>query len=290
MAGLRLTGVGGVTLWSPDTPRLYTLRTTVSSGHAAAHSVATRIGFREAVFRPDGFFLNGQRLEIFGLNRHQLFPYTGMAACARLQRRDAERLRYELNCVMVRCSHYPQSPHFLDACDEIGLMVWAEAPGWRYVGDAAWQDLAVANARDMVLRDRNRPSVIVWATRLNETDDYPRLYARTRRAARDLDGTRQTTGAMIRHSTAGWDEDVFGYDDYHSRPAPGLSCGHRCPMCPTWSVRRWGRWTARRDTAGPTLVRCLPCRHSCTHRSTTSPGEIPGMPGCWAGRESTTRH
>ena len=162
VAGLRLTGVGDVTLWSPDTPRLYTLRTTVSSGHAAAHSVATRIGFREAVFRPDGFFLNGQRLEIFGLNRHQLFPYTGMAACARLQRRDAELLRYELNCVMVRCSHYPQSPHFLDACDEIGLMVWAEAPGWQYVGDAAWQDLAVANVRDMVLRDRNRPSVIVW--------------------------------------------------------------------------------------------------------------------------------
>ena len=217
VAGLRLSGVGDVTLWSPDTPRLYTLRTTVSSRHAAAHSLATRVGFREAVFRPDGFFLNGQRVEIFGLNRHQLFPYTGMAACARLQRRDAELLRYELNCVMVRCSHYPQSPHFLDACDEIGLMVWAEAPGWQYVGDAAWQDLAVANARDMVLRDRNRPSVIVWGTRLNETASHPGLYARTRQAARDLDGTRQTTGAMIRHSTEGWAEDVFGYDDYHSR-------------------------------------------------------------------------
>jgi len=216
VARLRLTGVGDVTLWSPETPRLYTIRTTVSSGHAA-HSVATRIGFREAVFRPDGFFLNGQRLEIFGLNRHQLFPYTGMAACARLQRRDAEMLRYELNCVMVRCSHYPQSPHFLDACDEIGLMVWAEPPGWQYVGDATWQDLAVGNTRDMVLRDRNRPSVIVWATRLNETANYPGLYTRTRRVARDLDGTRQTTGAMVRHSTAGWDEDVFGYDDYHSR-------------------------------------------------------------------------
>ncbi len=217
VARLRLSGVGDVTLWSPDTPRLYTLRTTVSPGHAAGHSLTTRIGFREAVFRRDGFFLNGQRLGIFGLNRHQLFPYTGMAACSRLQRRDAELLRYELNCVMVRCSHYPQSPHFLDACDEIGLMVWAEAPGWQYVGGAAWRDLAVANVRDMVLRDRNRPSVIVWATRLNEAPAHPRLWARTRRAARDLDGTRQTTGAMIRHSTEGWAEDVFGYDDYHSR-------------------------------------------------------------------------
>ena len=81
VARLRLTGVGDVTLWSPDTPKLYTIRTTVSPGHPAMHSVVTRIGFREAVFRPDGFYLNGHRRTIFGLNRHQLFPYTGMAAC-----------------------------------------------------------------------------------------------------------------------------------------------------------------------------------------------------------------
>ena len=230
VANLRLTSLGHVTLWSPDTPKLYTIRTTVSPGRPAMHSVVTRIGFREAVFRPDGFYLNGHRRTIFGLNRHQLFPYTGMAACRRLQRRDAELLRYELNCEMVRCSHYPQSPHFLDACDEIGLMVWAEPPGWQYVGDAAWHDLVEANTRDLVLRDRNRPSVIVWGTRLNETADYPGLYARTRRLARDLDGTRQTTGAMVCHSTAGWAEDVFGYDDYHARhgrarlrpPLPGV--------------------------------------------------------------------
>ena len=74
--------------------------------------MTVRTGFREAVFEPGGFYLNGQRLQIFGLNRHQLFPYTGMAAAARLQRRDAEILKFELNCNMVRCSHYPQSPHF----------------------------------------------------------------------------------------------------------------------------------------------------------------------------------
>jgi beta-galactosidase len=131
---------------------------------------------------------------------------------------------------MVRCSHYPQSPHFLDACDELGLMVWEEPPGWSYLGNAAWQDLAAANMRDMVVRDRNRPSVVVWASRLNETRSRRRLYARTRRLARDLDGTRQTTGAMIRHSTRRWREDVFGYDDYTSAgreaalrpPLPGV--------------------------------------------------------------------
>jgi beta-galactosidase len=211
---LTITGIGPVTLWSPDSPKLYTVRTTAAVPPRKTHTAEVRIGFRHAVFRQDGFFLNGQRLKIFGLNRHQIFPYLGMAVADRLQRRDAELLKYELNCNMVRCSHYPQSPHFLDACDELGLMVWQEPPGWQYVGDPAWQEIVVQNVRDMVIRDRNRPSVIVWATRLNETANWPELYARTRRVARDLDGTRQTTGAMTAHSAEGWAEDVFAYDDY----------------------------------------------------------------------------
>lgn len=216
-ATLSLTGIGDVTLWSPDTPQLYTVVTTLADAGSQPHAAGVRTGFREAEFRPDGFYLNGSPLKIFGLNRHQLFPYTGMAAAARLQRRDAEILKDELNCNMVRCSHYPQSPHFLDACDELGVMVWQEPPGWQYVGDDSWQDIVVQNVRDMVIRDRSRPSVIVWATRLNETADHPGLYARTRRLASSLDGSRQTTGAMGQHSTAGWAQDVFGYDDYHAR-------------------------------------------------------------------------
>ncbi|HTU08133.1 MAG TPA: glycoside hydrolase family 2 TIM barrel-domain containing protein, partial [Trebonia sp.] len=135
--GLTVDRTGPVTYWSPDQPTLYTVRTVLSyagagSGPGGTHTVSTRIGFREAVFRQDGFYLNGSRQEIFGLNRHQLFPYLGMAAPARLQRRDAEILKNEFNVTMVRCSHYPQSPHFLDACDELGIMVWEEPPGWKY--------------------------------------------------------------------------------------------------------------------------------------------------------------
>ena len=214
-AALTLTRLGAISLWSPASPALYTLTTTVSVPHAGTHSVRQRIGFREASFRPDGFFLNGERLKIFGLNRHQLFPYVGMAASARLQRRDAKIIKTDFNCNMVRCSHYPQSPHFLDACDELGLTVWEEAPGWHHVGDAAWQDIVLANVRDMVIRDRSRPSVIMWGTRLNETRDYPGLYHRTRQIARDLDGSRPSTGAMDHYGTQFWDEDVFGYNDYH---------------------------------------------------------------------------
>ena len=136
---LSVGGLSGVTLWSPDTPKLYQV-TAMLVANGVTHSYDVNTGFRQATFATDGFHLNGQRLEIFGLNRHQLFPYTGMAASARLQRRDAEILRTELNCNMVRCSHYPQSPDFLDACDELGLMVWEEPPGWQYIGDAAFQD------------------------------------------------------------------------------------------------------------------------------------------------------
>jgi beta-galactosidase len=215
---LRLTGLGAIDLWSPQNPKLYELTTTISVPKGGTHSVSQRIGFREAVFRPDGFFLNGERLKIFGLDRHQLFPYTGMAAPARVQRRDAEILKNDFNCNMVRCSHYPQSPHFLDACDELGLMVWEEAPGWHHIGDAAWQDLVVQNVRDMVVRDRSRPSVIIWGTRLNEVTGYAGLWNRTRQAARELDGSRPSSGAMGHRREKYWNEDVFAFDDYHLDP------------------------------------------------------------------------
>ena len=140
--------------------------------------LSRRIGFREASFQSDGFYLNGKRLQLFGLNRHQLYPYAGMAMPARVQRKDAEILKNEFNCNMVRCSHYPQSPAFLDACDELGLLVWEEAPGWHNVSVTPdWQNLVLQDVRDMVIRDRSRPSVVIWGTRLNETRDYPGLWA-----------------------------------------------------------------------------------------------------------------
>ena len=100
-----------------------------------------------------------------------------MAAPARLQRRDALTLKNELNVNMVRCSHYPQSPHFLDACGELGIMVWQEPPGW--VSWATPPSAALpSDVTSMVIRDRNRPSVIVWGTSLTRRQNYPALYAR----------------------------------------------------------------------------------------------------------------
>jgi beta-galactosidase len=216
--GLTMSNLQGISLWSPESPTLYTVRTTVTLGEAV-DSFTLTTGFREAVFELDGFYLNGARYEIFGLNRHQLFPYLGMAGSARLQARDAAILKNDLNCNMVRCSHYPQSEYFLDACDAIGLMVWEEPPGWQYVGDLAFREVVLQNVEDMILRDRSRPSVIVWATRLNETNNGPTnqsLYADTDQIATQLDGSRQTTGAMDIYSTTnGWNQQVFAFDDYH---------------------------------------------------------------------------
>jgi beta-galactosidase len=215
---LTIGQVGPVAYWSPANPKLYTVKTTLSYGWAggqSSHTVTTTIGFREAIFTEGGFYLNGDRYKISGVNRHQMFPYLGMAAPARLQQRDAWILKNVLNCTMVRCSHYPQSPHFLDACDELGIMVWEEPPGWGHMGNAAFQARMLCDVRDMVVRDRNRPSVVVWGTRLSETKNYPALYAQARQIAYAYDGSRQTTGAVAFHATAGWAEDVFSYDDYH---------------------------------------------------------------------------
>jgi beta-galactosidase len=212
---LSLTDLGPISLWSPDSPKLYQVRATLSFPGLGSHVLTRQIGFREASFQPSGFFLNGERLQLFGLDRHQLYPYAGMAMPARVQRKDVEILKNEFNCNMVRCSHYPQSPHFLDACDELGLLVWEEAPGWHNVSTSpAWQDLVVQNVRDMVTRDRSRPSVIIWGTRLNETPDLPGLWAATRQAAAELDGSRPSSGAMAAYDDAGWNEDVFAYNDY----------------------------------------------------------------------------
>jgi beta-galactosidase len=215
---LSLEGLKQIRLWDTDHPNLYDVEVTLSRGSQIADRTRTRIGFRDARFEIGGFFLNGKRTQIFGLNRHELYAYVGFAAPPRLLRRDAEILRHRFNCNAVRCSHYPQSEAFLDACDELGLMVWEELPGWQYIGDASWQDLAIRDVEAMVRRDRNHPAIIVWGVRINESHNDPDLYRRTRALAHSLDDSRQASGTMTSQSTDGWSEDVFSFDDYHAAP------------------------------------------------------------------------
>lgn len=213
-----LTDLGDVELWSTGNPKRYQLVATLRVAGADVHDSRVMVGFRQAEFTSRGFFLNGRRLRLFGLNRHQFYPYVGGAMPARVQRRDVRILR-DLNCNMVRCSHYPQDPAFLDACDELGLLVFEEAPGWGYLGDEVWRERVVRDVRQMIVRDRNHPSIVLWGVRLNETPGDAELYTRTRRLAKELDGSRQTTGAVISddYATDDFHQDVFACNDYGSQ-------------------------------------------------------------------------
>jgi beta-galactosidase len=105
---LNFASLPEINLWSLDNPVLYTIKVSLSLDGKAIDDASSRFGFREAIFRPDGgFYLNGQHVKLFGLDRHQTYPYIGAAAPARLQRLDADTLKYELACNIVRTSHYP---------------------------------------------------------------------------------------------------------------------------------------------------------------------------------------
>jgi beta-galactosidase len=198
-----------IELWDLDHPKLYQVTARLDNGDA----YTTRIGFREARFTENGFTLNGRAVKLRGLNRHQTFPYTGGAMPARVQARDAIVLRRELKCNIVRTSHYPQSPHFLDACDELGLLVLEEIPGWQHIGDRSWQDLAVDNVDRMIRRDWNHPSIVLWGVRINESVDNHDFYLRTNELAHSLDDSRPTGGIRNRYDSELL-EDVFTMNDF----------------------------------------------------------------------------
>jgi len=210
---LTLSNLRDIELWNIDQPRLYDVRVVLSDNGRIIDHYETRLGFREARFTPEGFFLNGNHLKLRGLNRHQTFPFAGQAMPARVQRRDAWILRKQLKCNIVRTSHYPQSPHFLDACDEYGLLVLEEIPGWQHIGDGGWQDLAVDNVERMVRRDWNHPSIILWGVRINESQDNHDFYTRTNKAAHELDDSRPTGGIRYKYDSELL-EDVFTMNDF----------------------------------------------------------------------------
>jgi beta-galactosidase len=216
-----LAGLGDIILWDLDEPKLYHVVATLLVDGQRRHQYRVRTGFREATFALDGFYLNGRRVKLFGVNRHQLFPFAGGAMPARVQARDAEIIRRELNCTMVRCSHYPQSEAFFDACDELGLLAWEEAAGWGYLGDAAWLELASRDIGQMIVRDRNHPCIVIWGARLNETPNNTAFYTSTNELAHGLDDSRPTAGAMAgMRLTTDYQQDVFAENDYSSITGP----------------------------------------------------------------------
>lgn len=210
---LLLVDLANIELWDLENPVLYDVEVVVKRGNISFDWYKSRIGFREAVVTPDGFFLNAKKVMLRGLNRHQSFPYVGYAMPKRAQRKDAEILKYELGLNLVRTSHYPQSPHFLDRCDEIGLLVFEEIPGWQHIGDEEWQKVSHKDVRAMIQRDWNHPSIFLWGVRINESQDSSAFYRETNRIARELDPTRQTGGVRYLERSE-FLEDVYTMNDF----------------------------------------------------------------------------
>jgi len=207
-----INGLKNIKLWDTDNPNLYEIAVSIKTETSSDEYIDT-FGFREAKFTANGFYLNGKLLKLRGLNRHQSYPYVGYAMPKRVQEKDADILKNDLHLNLVRTSHYPQSKHFINKCDEIGLLVFEEIPGWQYIGNKEWKEVAKQNVREMIERDWNHPSIILWGVRINESLDDDEFYLDTNKIARDLDSTRQTGG--VRYITeSNLLEDVYTMNDF----------------------------------------------------------------------------
>ena len=199
-------------LWDLDNPKLYTLRTLVEVNNEKEEYI-TRFGIRDAIFKPDGFYLNGKKTKLVGLNRHQGYPIVGYAMPESIQKEDADILK-DIGLNIVRTSHYPQSEHFLNRCEEIGLLVVNEVQGWQFVSEKQeWRDNFMTFLTKMILTERNHPSLIAHGVRIDESIDDHDLYSVANELAHNLDPYRQTLGVR-NFKNSELLEDIYAYNDF----------------------------------------------------------------------------
>ncbi len=166
-----------VRLWHPDDPYLHFIRTEVVEAGRVGDSLRTRFGIRLFEMRvKDGLFVNKKFIgvKLNGVNHHQDYAYVGNAVPNSGQWRDVKLLR-EGGVNAIRAAHYPQDPAFYDACDELGMLVTTANPGWQFFNgkDAVFEQRIYEDTRNLVRRDRNHPSMLLWETALNETPNQP---------------------------------------------------------------------------------------------------------------------
>lgn len=184
-----------VNLWNVNNPYLYSVKVELlNDKDEVLDDLSFDYGFREVKGDRYGFYLNGEKLLIRGLDRHQAWPYVGYAMPVSMQKRDADILKFKLGSNCMRCSHYMNHPEFLNECDKIGLLVYEEFPGWQYVGGEEWKAQALSNLDSMILRDRNHPSIAFFGVRINESKEDLPFNTKCYKRAKELDPSRIITG------------------------------------------------------------------------------------------------
>ena len=191
-------------LWSPENPKLYEREIAIAGGD----SVKVRFGFRTAEFREDGFYLNGVKRRLRGVNRHQDSGLCGWAAAPEDEDRDFAMIA-ELGADAVRLAHYPQSGHVYDICDERGLLVWSEVPAINWLSRSPeFRANLLQQAREMVAQNRNHPCVFAWSLFNEIYNDVPEdrdeegwmeeILAEVKRELKRLDPSRPVVAASDR--------------------------------------------------------------------------------------------
>lgn len=212
-SGILSTKVSNILRWDIDNPNLYDIEVIILNKEGLeVDKVIERFGFRTVIFTDNGFLLNNQPVKLMGLNRHQSYPYMGYAAPKSMQEKDAEVLK-SLGCNIVRTSHYMQSDYFLNRCDELGLLVFEEIPGWNYIGNESFKDLSLRNLAVMINHHYNHPSICLWGVRINESKDDHEFYQKTNELAKTIDPSRQT-GGVRNFKNSELLENVYTYNDF----------------------------------------------------------------------------
>lgn len=228
--------------WTLDDPHQYLVHCELVEEGLPCDCIEARFGIRKAEFVGDkGFLLNGERIELRGANRHESIPGFGNALPANLHRQDAELMK-GMGLNLVRLSHYPQHPAFLDACDEVGLLVYPEIASWKSVRVGRWLAAARRQMRAMMLRDRNRPSIILWG--MGNESRSRRAFLDLIEVVRELDPGRPTIYAENRLDRGARDKtlalpDVLGInyriealDDTHKQTGHGPLLVSECSNSP----------------------------------------------------------
>lgn len=218
--------MGDIRLWSPHDPYLYRVNTTIYRENQAVDVVEHPLGLRKIeLIEGQGFVLNGEPLELIGFNRHQAMLFLGDAVPNSLHWKDAWQFK-QMGINSVRLAHYPHDDAFIEACDELGLLVYEEPPTWIGIGGEKWMENLEEATRRMVRNHRNHPSIMMWGAAINHRGPVERLHY----ACKEEDPTRLTgsNGAPWTGPRYSWVTDVYSPMDYRNMP---ISDGEFTYLC-----------------------------------------------------------